>query len=143
MHRWARWKQTIASTKRTGLVRWRRQIDLQYRMITLAGYGPRYPNPFELWPRVPGDIWGYPLPQPVEQPIGFESHKAPQPLDLSPALRRRRRPAAGARRRAANPKERNQQSLPNRNAAKPKRRDHLDQALPARKIFERSDHAQF
>jgi hypothetical protein len=42
-------------------------------MIRSAGYGPRYPNPFEPWPRVPGDIWGYPAPRPIEHPIGHES----------------------------------------------------------------------
>jgi hypothetical protein len=50
-----------------------RQLDLNYRMIFSAGYGPRYPNPFEPWPRVPGDIWGYPMPRPIEHPIGQES----------------------------------------------------------------------
>ncbi|HEV3136282.1 MAG TPA: hypothetical protein VGZ26_00235, partial [Pirellulales bacterium] len=50
-----------------------RQLDLNYRMIFSAGYGPRYPNPFEPWPRVPGDIWGYPMPRPIEHPIGRES----------------------------------------------------------------------
>ncbi len=50
-----------------------RQLDLNYRMIWSAGFGPRYPNPFEPWPRVPGDIWGYPGPRPIEHPIGHES----------------------------------------------------------------------
>src|SRR5258708_37969519 len=50
-----------------------RQLDLNYRMIWQAGYGPRYPNPFEPWPRVAGDIWGYPAPRPIEHPIGHES----------------------------------------------------------------------
>jgi len=50
-----------------------RQLDLNYRTVWMAGYGPRYPNPFEPWPRVPGDIWGYPQPQPIEQPIGDET----------------------------------------------------------------------
>jgi hypothetical protein len=50
-----------------------RQLDLNYRMIRSAGYGPQYPNPFEPWPRVPGDIWGYPRSRPIEHPIGHES----------------------------------------------------------------------
>ncbi|MBI3839926.1 MAG: hypothetical protein HY288_18545 [Planctomycetia bacterium] len=50
-----------------------RQLDLNYRMIWSAGYGRRYPNPFEPWPRVPGDIWGYPMPRPIEHPIGHET----------------------------------------------------------------------
>jgi hypothetical protein len=50
-----------------------RQLDLNYRMIWSTGFGPRYANPFEPWPRVPGDIWGYPAPRPVEHPIGHES----------------------------------------------------------------------
>ena len=50
-----------------------RQVDLNYRMIWAAGYGPPYPDPFEPWPRVPGDVWGYPRPRPIEQPIGHES----------------------------------------------------------------------
>jgi hypothetical protein len=61
----------ISETRRQDLIA--RQLDLNYRMSLSAGYGPRYPNPFEPWPRVPGDIWGYPMPRPIEQPIGHES----------------------------------------------------------------------
>jgi hypothetical protein len=50
-----------------------RQLDLNYRMIYLAGFGPRFPNPFEPWPRVPGDIWGYPQGRPIVHPVGHES----------------------------------------------------------------------
>jgi hypothetical protein len=50
-----------------------RQLDLNFRMQSSAGLGPRFANPFEPWPRVPGDIWGYPLARPVAQPIGHES----------------------------------------------------------------------
>ncbi len=50
-----------------------RQIDLNRRMIRSSGFGPRYPDPFEPWPRVPGDVWGYPVQRPIEQPIGHES----------------------------------------------------------------------
>jgi hypothetical protein len=50
-----------------------RQLDLNFRMTRAAGYGPRYPSAFEPWPRVPGDIWGYPLPRPIEQPVGHQS----------------------------------------------------------------------
>ena len=61
----------INEARRQGLIA--RQLDLNYRMNLSAGYGPRYPNPFEPWPRVPGDIWGFPMPRPIEQPIGHES----------------------------------------------------------------------
>jgi hypothetical protein len=50
-----------------------RQLDLNYRMIWSSGFGPRFPGVFEPWPRVPGDIWGYPGPRPIEHPIGHES----------------------------------------------------------------------
>lgn len=50
-----------------------RQLDLNYRLIWQSGFGYRYPNPFEPWPRVPLDIWGYPSPRPIEHPIGYES----------------------------------------------------------------------
>jgi hypothetical protein len=50
-----------------------RQLDLNYRMQISAGFGPRYPAPFEPWPRVPGDIWGYPQSKPITQPLGHES----------------------------------------------------------------------
>lgn len=55
-----------------------RQLDLNHRMIWSSNYGPRYPYSFEPYSfnslaRVPGDIWGYPLPRPIEQPIGHES----------------------------------------------------------------------
>jgi hypothetical protein len=50
-----------------------RQLDLNYRMIYLSGFGPRFPNPFEPWPRVPGDIWGYPQGRPIVHPVGHES----------------------------------------------------------------------
>jgi hypothetical protein len=52
-----------------------RQLDLNYRMIWQSGFGPRWPNPFEPWPRVPGDIWGYPGPRPVEHPVGQRSEQ--------------------------------------------------------------------
>ncbi len=61
----------IAETQRLDQIA--RQLDLNYRMIWQSGYGPRYPDPFEPWPRVPGDIWGYPSPRPIEHPVGFES----------------------------------------------------------------------
>ena len=52
-----------------------RQLDLNYRIIRQSGYVPRYffESPFEPWPHVPGDIWGYPSPRPIEHPIGHES----------------------------------------------------------------------
>lgn len=52
-----------------------RQLDLNYRMIWQRGFGPRWPDPFEPWPRVPGDIWGYPGPRPVEHPVGYRSEQ--------------------------------------------------------------------
>ena len=52
-----------------------RQIELNYRLYGSAGYGPQYSYPFEPWPRVPGDIWGYPQNQKTPQPIGHESVK--------------------------------------------------------------------
>ena len=63
----------IAETQRLDQIA--RQLDLNYRMIWQSGFGPRYlfERPFEPWPRVPGDIWGYPLPRPITQPIGHES----------------------------------------------------------------------
>jgi hypothetical protein len=55
-----------------------RQLDLNYRMIRSSGYGPSYPNAFvpysfESLARMPGDIWGYPQPRPIEHPVGHES----------------------------------------------------------------------
>ena len=50
-----------------------RQIDLNRRMIWSSGYAAGYAQPFEPWPTVPGDIWGYPRPLPIEQPLGHES----------------------------------------------------------------------
>ncbi len=50
-----------------------RQLDLNFRMQSSAGFGPRFADPFEPWPHVPGDIWGYPLARPIAQPIGHES----------------------------------------------------------------------
>ncbi len=50
-----------------------RQIDLNYRMQWMAGFGPQLVGPFEPWPRVPGDIWGYPQARPIVHPIGHES----------------------------------------------------------------------
>lgn len=65
-----------------------RQIDLKNRMIWLSGYGPRASWPFEPWPRVPGDIWGYPQPRPIPQPIGHESAQtAPNRWTYRPVYR--------------------------------------------------------
>ncbi len=50
-----------------------RQLDLNQQMIWASGYGPQGLDPFEPWVSVPGDIWGYPRPRPIEQPIGHES----------------------------------------------------------------------
>jgi hypothetical protein len=50
-----------------------RQMDLNLRMQWQAGVGPQAPYPFEPWPRVPGDIYGYPLGRPIQQPLGHES----------------------------------------------------------------------
>jgi hypothetical protein len=52
-----------------------RQVDLNRRMIWSSGYVPGLPTIFEPWPRVPGDIWGYPQNRPVEQPLGHESRQ--------------------------------------------------------------------
>jgi hypothetical protein len=52
-----------------------RQIDLNYRMIWSAGYRPAYVRGLETWPAVPGDIWGYPRPRPIEHPVGHESRQ--------------------------------------------------------------------
>jgi hypothetical protein len=50
-----------------------RQLDLNYRMQWMAGFGPQLAGPFEPWPRVPGDIWGYPQARPIVHPSGHES----------------------------------------------------------------------
>lgn len=46
-----------------------RQIDLVARMNAINCLL----DPFEPWPAVPGDIWGYPQNERVRQPIGHES----------------------------------------------------------------------
>jgi hypothetical protein len=50
-----------------------RQLDLNLQMNWFSGYGPQCLDPFEPWQSVSGDIWGYPRPRPIEQPIGHES----------------------------------------------------------------------
>lgn len=70
-----------------------RQRALTQRMAQFAGYGPYLPGVFEPWPYVPGDIWGYRMPPPIEQPIGHESRQVDRntwtyrPLYLGPAPR--------------------------------------------------------
>jgi hypothetical protein len=49
------------------------QLDLNLQMIWASGCGPQIGDPFEPWLSVPGDIWGYARPRPIEQPIGHES----------------------------------------------------------------------
>lgn len=49
-----------------------RQIDLVERMNWSAIYCQFY-DPFEPWPPISGDIWGYPLNERVRQPIGHQS----------------------------------------------------------------------
>lgn len=50
-----------------------RQLDLNLQMNWFSGYGTQCRDPFQPWQTVPGDIWGYPRPRPIEQPIGHES----------------------------------------------------------------------
>ncbi len=50
-----------------------RQLAINYQMRWYAGLTVPCPFPFEPWPRVPGDIYGYQLYQPSPQPIGHES----------------------------------------------------------------------
>ncbi len=63
----------LNEARRQGLLA--QQIALVYQMRWYAGLTPAYPYPFEPWPRVPGDIYGYPLYQSVPQPIGHESRQ--------------------------------------------------------------------
>lgn len=49
-----------------------RQIDLVERMNWSAIYCQFY-DPFEPFPPISGDIWGYPLDERVRQPIGHQS----------------------------------------------------------------------
>jgi hypothetical protein len=84
-----------------------RQLDLNRRMIWSSGYLPGLPTIFEPWPRVPGDIWGYPQQRPVAQPSGHESRQVGpnrwiyRPVyDTTPAL------PAGVRRDAVGPIDR-------------------------------------
>ena len=51
------------------------QLDLNYRMNWPRGVVAGWADPFEPWPFVPGDIWGYPSPAPVEQPVGYRSEQ--------------------------------------------------------------------
>ena len=51
------------------------QLDLNYRMNWPIGVVASWADPFEPWPFVPGDIWGYPSPPPAEQPIGHRSEQ--------------------------------------------------------------------
>jgi hypothetical protein len=51
-----------------------RQIELVERMNWSAVYCQFY-DPFEPWPAISGDIWGYPLNERVRQPIGHQSHQ--------------------------------------------------------------------
>ena len=77
----------MGEARRLGLIA--RQLDLNYRMIRAAGCGPQYPNPFEPWPQVPGDIWGYPRSRPIEHAIGHESGQiAPTAGTIAPCMPR-------------------------------------------------------
>jgi hypothetical protein len=75
-----------------------RQLDLNRRMIWSSGYVPQLPTIFEPWPRVPGDIWGYPQNRPVEQPSGHESRQVgPNRWIYRPIYSTVPAPPAGAR----------------------------------------------
>jgi hypothetical protein len=80
-----------------------RQLDLNHRMIWQRGFGPRWPDPFEPWPRVPGDLRGYPGPRPVEHPVGHRSeqvgpdHWIYRPVYASEAMQTSSRPLIAPR----------------------------------------------
>lgn len=59
--------------RRQGLIA--QQLDLNYRMNWPRGMVASWADPFEPWPFVPGDIWGYPSPPPVEHPVGYRSEQ--------------------------------------------------------------------
>jgi hypothetical protein len=52
------------------------QLGLNNRMRYQSWYGSLYRGVFEAWPMVPGDIWGYPMLNPVRQSIGQRSYQA-------------------------------------------------------------------
>jgi hypothetical protein len=58
----------LGEARRLG--RMAQQLELNQRMNWPRGIGLTWYNPFEPWPAVPGDIWGYASPPAVEQPVG-------------------------------------------------------------------------
>lgn len=83
-----------------------RQLDLNDRLLGASEYGSRYASPFEPWPCVPGDIWGYPVHRSIAQPIGHESVQTGKNRWLYRPLYatvQPRPPAAAARRATAVP----------------------------------------